>query len=176
MSRFAGIDKACTPGGSMIVGDLESAIGVVAAGDDERREGERFPAVRPETHQMLWTDRGIGDIRWSHQKGAGDIVSELRCRLDDGRRAKRMGDKDHGPRRLFRGIDDRPRPVIQNRLGPIGLLDPPGGFQPLLPAGLPVLSAGIRVAGDDQDICFRGFHDGADVRSTSVEVNAGIGA
>ncbi|MCY1244074.1 hypothetical protein D9M72_571270 [compost metagenome] len=92
--------------------------------------------------------------------------------MDRGRDAERVGDDDH---RFFGGIDlfDHARhPILAHGLGPFGLLYAAGGGHLPLPAGLPMVRAGIGVAGNDQDMGVGKFHNGRDVASKRVEVKA----
>ena len=130
------------------------AEGIVAAGDGDGRKWQRIARIGAEGHQMFRPDIRIGDIRRCDEKRACNFPADFRNGVDDGRHTQRMGDENDG---LGRGVDlfHEPRhPIVPHRFCPLRLLDTARGGKLALPAGLPVVWAGIGVTRYDEDICF----------------------
>ena len=81
-----------------------------------------------------------------------------------------MGDKNDGARRGIHLLGNARDPIVEYRLRPLRLFDAPRRAELCFPAALPVVGAGIRVAGYDENIDVRDFHDGADVRKLKPSV------
>ena len=85
MTGMTGIDEERAPRIRHVAGMFETAEGIIAAGNDDRRAGERLFRIGTEGHQVLRPDCRIGDLGRSDQKRAGDLLFELRNGLNEGR-------------------------------------------------------------------------------------------
>ena len=159
MAAVAGIDELRAPGFGQRPGLVRRAIGVGRARDQYRAEGQGLLRDRAEIvghagDGALGALGGRGD-----QEGAGDLMRfQMLGRMRDGAAAGRMGDDDDRLSRGAHGGDDAVCPAVAGRLVPVLLLDAAGGGQLGFPAALPMVGAGARPAGDDQDVGVGGFH------------------